>query len=190
MLYGVLYFNGLFFYGQFGVDPAEVGFTRDAALAHAAFGLLAILMVLPLLLLSPPILLLVLLLWHKRRSVTHHLRGHTRVLRWAALSSILFFPTALLVSAILFVGSVAQSIIKDDYHPDTILVLRNVTGISVTFGDAVWTVPTSTGQSVHRSRIALLGQPTGAAIFYDYSSKQVQHVPSGSFTFTHEVLAP
>ena len=91
-LYGITYLAGLIFYGQFGVDPAEVGFTREAALAHAGFGLLVCLMVIPLFLIIPPNPLWVLILWLNRRRISAFLRRHAIFMRRTTATVALLVP--------------------------------------------------------------------------------------------------
>src|ERR1700712_841117 len=43
--YGITYLAGNTFYGHFGVDPEDVGFTQQRALAHAGFLLIAFLLI-------------------------------------------------------------------------------------------------------------------------------------------------
>jgi hypothetical protein len=184
VLYGILYSAGLIFYGKFGVDPAEVGFTKEAALAHASFGVLTILVAIPFIF---PFNLLVLVMWIKRRRVLTFLQRHVIFARRIVVATAIVIPGIAFWVTALYAEASARTVISGKPPETDIVILKNVTGISIAVGDATWTLPAKDGPIVYQARVALLGQIGPTAVVYDYAAHMVIHIPAGSFTFRHDL---
>ena len=182
--YGIAYIGGHTFYGHFGVDPADVGFTQQRALAHAGFLLIGLLLLAFFCLLTP--LIIFACLWRMVMPTV------TQAIEWMRSRRAVLGLWSVIAAAAAFVALSFAVGLSAQLAAEDVLAggkprpgwLYFATGVSVTPGQAVWTVP-GPGQSDDRfdMPVALLGQNAGVTVVYVYATDKVLRIPSGAITF-------
>ncbi len=190
LAYGISYYFARRFYAEFGLSPADAGYSQQDALADAIYYLVALTV---LALLSAPVL------WGlrfivRRSALRSAERPRAAVRRVLAVATVVILCPALALGVfnawqfLRVVGAdQARQIQNPEYVPTSALERDApwpLPGIQVTFGEARWTSPSTNGAvDTRRAAVTLLGVRDGSAVFWDHCSDLVRRVSTDALTF-------
>jgi hypothetical protein len=194
VLYAASYLVGDTFYAQFGLAPEDVGFTKQAALAHASYFLAAVILV-GILVCTVPLVLYVVL--GDRADYGFISRPLTRLLKrpwshrkWACT----IIAVSWLIVVLFFALGITAQLTAEHFiassGPHDATLLTNTTGITFSMGQATWTEPRGSSSVTVRRTVALLGESGGMVVMYDYSDRRIVRVSTGSVVFSQSLPPP